>query len=72
MSILISILLGFHVRGSRWPTWLGRWHLLFGLQLHGFEPCKGHKQKMDIGVTPHRRWPNDPEQDVSGRPAHDS
>ena len=30
--------------------------------------------KMDIGVTPppHRRWPNDPKQDVSGRPAHDS
>ena len=29
--------------------------------------------KMDVGMSPpDRRWPNDPKQDVSGRPAHDS
>ena len=32
--------------------------------------------KMDVGMTPppppHRRWPNGPKQDVSGRPAQDS
>ena len=30
--------------------------------------------KMDVGMTPlpHRRWPNDLKQGVSGRPAHDS
>ena len=26
---------GRGVLGSRWPTWLGHWYLLFELRLHG-------------------------------------
>ena len=48
----VSSYLYLGIWGSRWPTWLGRWHLLFGLPLHGFEPCKQHLRKMDLGVTP--------------------
>ena len=30
------------------------------------------KNGLWVDPPPHRRWPNDPKQDVSGRPAHDS
>ena len=54
-------------------TRLVRRHLLFGLQLHGFEPCKRHLRKMDIGMAPCIEGaPISPKQDVSGRPAHES
>ena len=33
------------------------WYLLFGLQLHGFEPCKRHPRKMDVGMTPSQKVP---------------
>ena len=63
---------GRYLGGSRWPTRLGRWHLLFGLQLHGFEPCKQHQRKLDVGMTPCTEGAPMVHQDLSGRPADQS
>ena len=53
---------------SRWPTWLGRRHLLVRLSLHGFEPCQRYNENGRWDDPLHRMI----QQDVSGRPAHDS
>ena len=54
-----------------WPMLLRRPHSLLRLPLCRFD-SRPQQRKWTLGGPLHRRCPNDPRQDMSGRPAHDS